>query len=139
MSEIDNSLVQQILSKLDKLTENISEMKASIGGTLERHGTQIAQLQKEKEQLFSFWNGDFPKLEKEVADNRHTIKNAEGATHLLTTEVFKRIEDLEMEQKKDTESRIEEHGKIKYQNKVQNGIMFAIAIITVILTYMQTQ
>jgi uncharacterized protein YjcR len=136
MSE-ETTLLQQIMVKLDKLNDKVSAMESSITGTLQKHSTEIAQLQKEKEQLFGFYNGDIAKMKEEISKNRHNLANLQAAKVTMHDELHRTMDELSDNTRQDFALRLAEELKIKNQNRMQNFILLIVAIVSAYLTWKQ--
>ena len=128
---MDNNTEQQILAKLEKISDKISAMESSITGTLAEHSTMIAQAQKEIEQMFKFWNNDFADAQKAIADNRHKIVNMDSVMATLGRELNHTMDELRENTKQDYAQSEVREANLKNHNKNQN---LAMAIIGLLLT-----
>lgn len=152
MSNQEETLLLTLITKVDKLSDQMSDMKSSVSGTLEKHSAEIKQLQIEKKQIFTMINGDIKeKLEKlagETQDNRHKLKNLDGVAAALAAELKKDMSELKQSYKEtaeeltknslaDAKRDAEEKGKLSQQNKSQNRMLAIVAVATVVLGAIQ--
>jgi len=89
----DNLILRDLIGKIETLTSTVSEMKSSVTGTLAEHSTAIVQLQKEKVQLFDFFNNDCKDVSKSVVTIKNSLKNLEKEVEDLEKDVNKGLEE----------------------------------------------
>lgn len=143
-----STLLHQVLTKIDRLSDKMSDMETSMNGTLQKHSTEIAQLQKEKETLFTLWNKEFQQAVSDIRDNRHNITNLDGAFHTAIKEMNETmngfqgrlqttIDDLAENTKQDFAKELVAKERLDAHNRNQNIAIVLLTLASVIIAWIK--
>ena len=133
--------LEQVLNRIEKLAESIALTNQAVTGTLARHTEQLAQLSKEKQQLFILYNDKVgPKIDdikqgiimissrldnhnEKINENKESFTKGLSSIRRACSEQDKKIDKLER-------AHDEAEGRRKFVVRLQAAALVIIAILT---------